>query len=550
MAFGYGFWRKKEHNAAYETETTNERLFKEGEIFPPTDHIERLARYKRFTMLNEGRHYEVYHRARALFSSSEQTEQLKKLYMAVNIIDILATKPADLMFQEQPIYESGDDDDTRAQETIERVVKNNRLNLMGHEVVTGAGIRGDAFIKTYFDYVEDISELPYIPSNMKMEPVIESQDPSTVFPELARGSKKKFKAVNIASVEWVTNPSTKDETPFLNIERHVAGFIEYQRFRLEPLGVDGYNTKYGVGIPTFRIVREVETDRDENIVETGVPKILVRHIPYKSDDERWQGRGTVENIESLIGAINDRLVQIDYILMKHSDPNMYGPDLDAASTLSSGGKYIPVRKDEVTPDYMVWNSELEGAFKELDYLLSLVYQIAETPQWLFGQVVSSGNSAGGTGTSHTDSAAIKSRFMPILSKVKRVRAHVDYAFRDALEAALYLDNEGNKNVSGFESYEPSYPTITWKDGLPQNEKELAEIMDIRTGGRPTLDVTNAIKRQDGINSFEAKQIRERIAEDEESDSMVDSSIFNRETEHIEIDEPDEVEQEGENEDDE
>jgi hypothetical protein len=529
----YNLWSSNEHNAAYETETKTDRLFQEGKVFPPPDHVERLAKYKRFTMLNEGRHYEVYHRARTILDNAKQQEQLKKLYMAVNIIDILTTKPADLMFQEAPSYESGDDHDT--QETLDNIVSRNRLNLLGHEIVTGAGIRGDAFIKTYFDYLEDVSELPFIPKNMRMEPIIESQDPSTVFPELARGSRKKFKAVNIATVEWVRNPSTRKDEAFLNVERHIAGFIEYQRYRLEPLGPEGYDTRYGVGIPSFRIGREVPTGKPESLIATGVPQILIRHVPYKSDDSGWEGRGTVENIESLIGAVNDRLVQIDYILMKHSDPNMYGPDLDAAETLSSGGKYIPVRKDEVEPSYMVWNSQLEGAFKELDYLLSLIYQISETPQWLFGQVVSNGASAGGTGTSHTDSTAIKSRFMPILSKVKRIRTHVDYAFRDALEAAMYLDNEGNKDVRDFKNYPPIYPNITWKDGLPQDEKELAEIMEIRTGGRPTLDVINAIKRQEDVNTAEAEKIRAAIEADEESDLMVDGSIFNQETEHIQID---------------
>src|SRR5690606_38964866 len=138
---------------------------------------------------------------------------------------------------------------------------------------------------------------------------------------------------------------------------------------------------------------------------------LVHHVPYKSTDDQWEGKGTLETIESSIYAINDRLAQIDLILWKHIDAAMYGPKIDGP-TMRFGGKYIEVSKEDVAPAYMTWNSELNGAFKELETLIGLAFQIAETPQWLFGTVLGDQN-AGGTGTSHTDGAAIRARFMPI-----------------------------------------------------------------------------------------------------------------------------------------
>ncbi len=114
----------------------------------------------------------------------------------------------------------------------------------------------------------------------------------------------------------------------------------------------------------------------------------------------------MEKIETVFAAINDRLVQIDYILWKHSDPTAYGPDLESTNgAVQFGGKYIPVNKDDPTPGYMVWQAQLDAAFKQLDMLLSIVFQMSETPQWLFGTTMS-GDNSGGTGTSHTDGAAI------------------------------------------------------------------------------------------------------------------------------------------------
>jgi hypothetical protein len=71
-----------------------------------------------------------------------------------------------------------------------------------------------------------------------------------------------------------------------------------------------------------------------------------------------------------------------------------------------------------------------------------------------------------------------------------------------------------------------YPTIAWQDGIPVNEKEQAEIMQLRTQ-KPTLDVKSAIKRQDNVDDMQADEIMRRIEEDEKNaNGFVDSSIFN------------------------
>lgn len=454
-------------------------------------------------------------------------------------MDVLLAKPADLMFGEPPSYESGKPDASIEQTRLNSIVEENDLNQLGHELVIGAGIRGDAWIKAYYAVRQDLSEVPTDEDGKPLvsadpEPIIEAVDASYVFPELSRGSRKRFKAVNIAYVEWVTETTKPgiekyslqkqpdvQEVPYLNVERHVPGFIMYERYKLAPKSVD---TTFDAPIQTFTILEAVATGRESDIEETGLTWIPVFHVPYKTTDDDWRGISGIEKLESVLAAINDRLVQIDYILWKHSDPTAYGPDLGEAETRFSG-RYIPVDKNDVTPGYMTWDSQLDGAFKELDILLGLVFQMSETPQWLFGTTLA--QDKGGTGTSHTDGVAIKARFMPILSKVKRIRTHVDRAFRDALWTSMALENYANEGVDGFEPYEAVYPTIAWKDGIPRDEKELAEIMQIRTGGKPTIDVQSAIKRQDEVDDEKAREIMARIQTDEETvNGTVDSSIFN------------------------
>lgn len=472
--------------------------------------------------LYDGKQAEIYERASALLKDTPHAPQLEKLYIAVNIADIIVTKPSDLLVGEAPIFDSGIGDDTPQQRAINSYVEENDLVKLVHESVLANGYRGDAWIKVRYDYRQDYSALDAIglprPSDAVMEPVIEHVAADCVFPITSDGNVKKFKEVVIANVEWVT--SAKTDIPFLNVERHLPGFIINERYRLQTYE-GGVDNSYGYPVNLFKIAEKVG---EATLTETGVPTILVHHIPYKSTDDAWQGKGTLEALETIIYAINDRLVQLDYILWKHSDPTAYGPELGTANTARLTGAYIPLSEGDATPGYMTWDGQLNSAFKELETLIGLAFQIAETPQWLFGTVLGDQN-AGGTGTSHTDGAAIRARFMPILSKVNRIRTHYDRALRDALYNCQLLDI-----VHGDAKFEAVYPTIHWRDSLPRNEKELAEIMAIRTGDKPTLDVATAIKRMDGLDDIQAATIVNRIEADTQREvGTVDASIFNETT---------------------
>lgn len=494
--------------------------FKVGEQFPPANAIERIAKYRRMKKLYDGKQAELYERATALLKDTPHAAQLEQLYIAVNIADIICTKPADLLVGEPPIFDSGLADDTPQQVAINSYVEENDLVKLIHESALSNGYRGDSWLKVRYDYRQDYSALTSLGlpiPDVDMEPIIEAVAADCVFPELANGNVKKFKAVTIASVEWVV--SAKEDIPYLTVERHLPGYIINERYRLQTFE-GGVDSRYGYQVQLFKIVEKVG---QSDVIETGVPNLLVHHVPYKSTDDAWEGKGTLEALESKLIAINDRLVSIDYILQKHSDPATYGPKLGTQGNARISGTYIEVSKDDATPGYMTWDGKLDGAFRELETLINLVFQIAETPQWLFGTAIGDGNQ-GGTGTSHTDGAAIKSRFLPILSKVNRIKTHYDRAIRDALYNCQLLDN-----AHGDANFTPVYPVITWRDGLPKNLKEEAEIMEIRTGGKPTLDVHSAIKRQDGLDDMQAQEIIDRIDADTEREvGTVDSTIFNAE----------------------
>lgn len=500
------------------TITYEDKLIKTGEVFPPEMDRERLSDYKRLRKAFDGETEDIVVRAESILSDTPHSKQLDMLRIAINLADILATKPADMLVGEAPLFESGLIESTEVQDIINGYVEKNNLIQLIHESAIGNSIRGDAWFKVRFGYRQDYSALEElgfpIPDTAEMEPIVEHVAADCVFPETTRGNVKQFKAVNIATVEYVV--SNKKETPFLNVERHLPGYIVYERYRLHEGGVD---TTYNYPLQTWRVGEQVATGRETDIEETGIPHILVQHVPYKSTDDRWNGISGIKHLYPLLVAINDRITQIDYILWKHSDPNSYGPDLDTQSTnrVRMGGVYIPTTKEDVTPGYMTWDGKLDAAFKELEILIGCVFQLSEIPQWIFGTTLGETN-VGGTGTSHTDSTAIKVRFMPILSKVARIRTHYDRTIKDVLYLCQLMDI-----THGGKTFEPKIPSIEWKDGLPESDAELAEIMSVRTGGKATIDVLSAIKRLDGLDDEGARDIIRRIEGEEE---LVDASIFN------------------------
>ncbi|MEV3091120.1 hypothetical protein ABNE82_22595, partial [Paenibacillus larvae] len=68
--------------------------------------------------------------------------------------------------------------------------------------------------------------------------------------------------------------------------------------------------------------------------------------------------------------------------------------------------------------------------------------------------------------------------------------------------------------------------IQFKDGLPDDELEMANLTSIRTGGKPTLSQKTALMRLDDMTEEQAEAELERIRREEQEEAPVDASIFN------------------------
>lgn len=501
-------------------------LFQTGGKYPPTDDLERLARYEVGQKFYQGKGSDIYERAVKLLRDTPHYKRIKHLNVAVNLVEILVKKPADMLIQDPPTFESGKSDDSPEQIRINRYVEENDLVQMIYEMTISNGYLGDQFIKSYYSYREDFTELVAlggsIPPEITREIILEPVNPRYVFVELKEGTVKTPKAVNIAFVEWVER-ADGTEIPFLSVERHIAGAIQYKRFELHSSNVEVVK---GIPLSTYTIGDEVSTGKENDVVLTGVPHILVQHIPYKTNSDSYYGESFVTRVQDDILAIEDILAQISYILTKHTDPIIVTPPISGQSQgVKMTGGVLEVGKEDPTPFYMTWDGKLTDSFALLEFLVNKVFQQAETPQFLFGNVIGNGNQAGGT--SHTTSEGIKSRYLPILSKVRGIRSSVDKATRTILYYSMVLENKAAASRTGYERVEPIYPLITWKDGIPRNLKEEAETAAILTGNEPILDRLSAIKSYYGYDDETAREILDRLDKDAARNGLSGLDTFNQ-----------------------
>jgi hypothetical protein len=488
----------------------------------------------------EGNRKDIYNRMSELLKDSPYKKQIEQLYLNSNLSDIIASKPSELLLSERPVFESGKEAGSKEQAALNRLVEENDIHQLIYNFTVGAAIRGDAFLKVYHDYRNDYSELEALglpkPVDAKRETVIQTVNPSYVFPELAKGSSTAFKAVNIAYVQWLdkdtgdtslieptprangTSLFKKKQTavPYLIVERHLAGFIIHEKYLLTAQTVALVGA---ISVPVYNIVEKVDTGLEVDVVITGTPVPLVFHFAYKQTDTKWRGVGAIEKIAAKLVAISDRLTALDWVIHKHSDPILTGPEIEGMGDMVRlGGAYISRTNDDPDVKFVTWDAKLDHAFRELDILYSEVFAMAQLPSFLFGSSITSAQSQGG-GTSHTDGTTTKLRYAPVSALLDRLNTSLAKCLGDTLYYAQVLENYANKHddtgeaIDGFEAYEPSFPTIKLSNGIPANDAETTDIIVLRyTSG--LIDKQTAIKQLDRVDDDHAMEMIKRIEADQ------------------------------------
>jgi hypothetical protein len=502
-------------------------MFNIGQYFPPPAHVKRITRYKENRKLFCGEHYDVFERVKNRLSRTQR----EITYLSVNMAGLINKKNADFLFGETPHFSAGNADDSNEQKALERITQDNDISIVNYESALGNSYRGDSFYKVRWgqQYGGHL--------NKALDPFrvfIEEQIAEYVFPESDPFNANNIMAFHIAyptlyedgqmlnefdikrlnGVYTSPNFVVTGDQWFINVESHYPGKIVYRTLRADATNVNMDNE-----VIEWKIFAEIPEAYQE--VATGVPFPLIVHVPNYSTGDGWEGIDDLTELKPMLDELNNRLSLISSILDKHSDPAMAVP----SGTLEDGEDGRPIfhagrdkvfeimDKNEVVPQYITWNGQLQAAFEEIKIIIDNILMVAEIPPVALGK--------DNSGTSGASGLSIKFRMNSLLAKINRKRQYYDRALKRVLLIAQLLEQSKVDT-----DYETVIPKIKFKDGLPDDELEQAQIYNMRLGGKATISQKTAIMQLDDLTEEQAQVEIERMQEEESAVATVSSSIFN------------------------
>jgi SPP1 family phage portal protein len=482
--------------------------FEKGEFYPPVEHQDRITRYKENKLLFEGKHWELFRKYNVSRSG--------KMYVSVNLAGIIAKKSADFLIGDGVSVSAGKEDNSPEQVAFDRLKEDNELDILFYESALANAYRGDSFFKVrYGQEYAGLYPVEFDERRVRIEAI----NAEYVFPEVASHNRNLITAYHIA-VPIRVNESEDVRSPKafkLQVESHYAGRIEYAEYELTVMVTysDGTPKEYKVG----KQIGETE------VVNTGVPVHLIVHIPNYAVDDTWEGLDDLTEIKPLFDELNNRLSQVASIMDKHSNPALAVP-MGILTEDEYGRPMFNVQdskvfeidtKQDIIPQYITWNGQLQEAYSEIDRLIQLILATAELPEVALGM--------GDSGTSGSSGLAIKWRMNSLLSKIKRKRKYYEKGLKRVFLIAQYLES-----ALGVAGYEITQPKLVFTDGLPKDEMEQTNIHIQQTGGAVLMSQKTAIMRLHGLTEAQADEEIARIKEEQdaqaEKEATANPSIFN------------------------
>lgn len=454
-----------------------------NEKWPPEEHAERLEEYAHYRKLFFGKHQEVFPRIDS-WLSKELDKTL--IYIVCNYAGLISKICADLLFGEQLEVNVGDEK-SKEQLAMNDIIASNSLHIKNYEMALSTSWRGDTVIKARFGKRTAWDDSQRV--------VIETVPAHYFFPHL---NSDNIQEMTGATLAWVKkNPG--DKKTYLRKEIHEPGLIRNELWLL-----DGDSIKKQVPLSTIPDYKDLEEEQ-----ETGYPGLLVEHIPnWRLDDMFW-GISDYHDLDSLFDALNNRVSRIDSILDKHSDPKLILPPGSMEYDERLGRYYIEKEALQCMeidgdseamdlPRYLVWDAQLEAAFRQIDKLVEMLMLMSEVSPAVFGMDKQGAVESG---------RALKFRMLRTLAKVNRKQLYFDQALRNILYVAQVLDV-----THGRGSYSPTEPHLQWADGIPNDPKESAEIESLRMSASLTSR-ESAIRRLDGLEGHLLQEELDKINQD-------------------------------------
>ena len=431
---------------------TSLAFLRSGAPWPPSEDQERMQLYQENEWLYDGKGRRVFQDLVRYLQEDNQTTMV----LLLNWFRRLSKLWADLAVGAPPEFKPGDGQDEVAG-ALKDIVKLNRLPGMSWKSVVDVSRFGVSPLKVRYD-------------GRQKRGVIETVHPKLWYPVVAADNAEAYEAHVIAYTfqdVYTGDPYTGRKREWLRAEIHEPGLITNRLFEVSGgrIGKE-YDLAF---LDRFKDVAET--------YETGLDGMLVFPV-FNSATTSRREYDDYTDLVSILREINSRINQISRVLDKHTDPAIAGPkDLDELDEVTGqtmmrmGGKYFGLEPDTTSEKqkdlrYIEFNSALEGQYRELDVLLSYLYNLSETSPTLFGDMKAGLAESG---------SALRRLLMAPLIKTTRLRTALGAELEAAIIAASQLEvNAGKAGAKLIEDV-----TINWRDILPEDSKERAEIAATR-----------------------------------------------------------------------
>lgn len=417
----------------------------QGEQFPPVCERARLARYANNKRIFDNRHMEVY---------SQQWKRIEKVVGSVaevisypivlNFQKKISLKTADFLFVEPPKFS----------ENVMDIVELSNMYSIGYQGAIDCSRYGTAVYKID---VEDGKGKISISSPEFLFAVVDKQD---------------RKCIEHYVMAWVCDMQDKNG----KLKSHLVAYIHSK----------GSYTKRVFEMKGDVIGRLILEEKD---VATNLSDFAIVPIHNVLTSDSVYGIDDYMDVDSIVSELEIRTAQISKILDTHANPTVSGSQnaltFDKRTGeyfFDAGNFYSRASSDEPPLEYITWEASLDANFRQIERLLNYLSTISEMGAAVFDGDMKTGNLPSGS--------ALKRLYINVLAKVARVRNSFDAGLKQALAIASEIGHEkiGTKDI-----------TINWQDGLPNDPKEVAEIIGMRTGGKQSMSLERVLKIYDGLS---------------------------------------------------
>lgn len=450
-------------------------------VFPKQADKGRLELYRHYDQLYEGEHFDAF----KIKTQGEAAKAYKKLrYITANFAGLMSKVLADMMFGESLTFDLKND---KTQQFVTGIVHENDLINQLYESSIINSRRGDDVFKIRIGKRNPLDRFA------KPEIIIEQVGANIYFPGFDSTAAR-----NVATQDIIANTFTQAGKTYLHKETHQPGEIFHEVYLYDPSA--------GRLISTVDPTQFGFQEREE----TKIKRSLIFHVPNFRDGKFW-GPSDYKDLDSLFYALNNRLTKTDNILDKHSDPILAVPP----GVIDEEGK---VKKEALgmfevdnenpgfnKPEYIVWNANLESAFKQVDKLVDMLFMFSEIAPATMG-ADKNGQAESGR--------ALKFKLLSTIRKRNRKISYYDMAIKEMLKTSMELSGAwGIGTRDGFKPGDTEVPSLKWSDGIVNDQVEMVEIAEKRVNNGLSSRA-DEIARLDDISIEDAKK---KVAEIDEED---------------------------------